>query len=194
MKMISRLLMGLVALLALIFASTLWCPLMELLVGPNGLFTNALAQASPSTDSADSADNTRSATGMAAASSNSDATAGALNVRAAGMAGAYVGATARTRDRRLSSHHHDYHHKTKITSVGVTESLLQPRNYTQGTQGGLHARVGMILWAEGRSATDTFAHSLLATGGMSYCNRLKEGFKTDHPPLSAAALQVRLVL
>lgn len=159
--MISRLLMGLVALLALIFASTLWCPLMDLLVGPNGLFTNALAPASPSTDSADSADNTRSATGMAAASSDSDATAGALDVRAAGMAGAYVGATARTRDRRLSSR---------------------------------HARVGMILWAEGRSATDTFAHSLKATGGMSYCNGLKEGFKTDHPPLSAVALQVRLVL
>ena len=175
MKMISRLLMGLVALLALIFASTLWCPLMELLVGPNGLFTNALAQASPSTDSAGSADKPRSATGMAAASSNSDA-------------------TARRRDRRLSSHHHHYHHKTKHTSVGATESLLQPRNYTQGTQGGLHARVGMILWAEGRSATDTFAHSLKATGGMSYCNGLKEGFKTDHPPLSAVALQVRLVL
>ena len=40
--------------------------------------------------------------GMAAASSNSDATAGSLDVRAAGVAGAYVGATARTRDRTES--------------------------------------------------------------------------------------------
>ena len=41
------------------------------------------------------------------------------------------------------------------------------------------ARVGIILWAHGRSATDFFASSLLMTGQMEYCNGKKEGFK-DH--------------
>ena len=36
---------------------------------------------------------------------------------------------------------------------------------------------GVILWAHGRSATDTFADMLRKNGGMNYCNGRKEGFK-----------------
>lgn len=184
MKMTSRLLAGLAGLLALIVASTIWCPLMELLVGPNGLLTNALALP-PSADEAGEADNSGMVT-MGMAASNHDATAGALDVRAAGEAGAYVGATARTRGRRLGmllwrrdqNHNHNHNHN--------------PAGKSSAIQGGLRARVGMLLWADGRSATDTFAHSLLATGEMRYCNGLKESFKRDHPPLTDTALKVCL--
>ena len=46
----------------------------------------------------------------------------------------------------------------------------------------------MILWAHGRSATDTFAHSLLQTASWTYCRGQKEGFKSkglSEPELQA---------
>ena len=44
-------------------------------------------------------------------------------------------------------------------------------------------RRGVILWAYGRSATDTFCGTLLKTARFDYCNGIKEGFNIDHQGL-----------
>jgi len=40
--------------------------------------------------------------------------------------------------------------------------------------------VGVILWAHGRSATDTYCGSLKETAHFKYCNGIKEGFNINH--------------
>lgn len=40
---------------------------------------------------------------------------------------------------------------------------------------------GVVVWAHGRSATDTFAGSLMLTAGYAYCKGEKEAFKDDGP-------------
>ena len=45
-------------------------------------------------------------------------------------------------------------------------------------------RRGVILWAYGRSATDTYCGTLKDSAPFRYCNGIKEGFNTDrnHAP------------
>lgn len=40
---------------------------------------------------------------------------------------------------------------------------------------------GVVVWAHGRSATDTFAGSLMLTAGWDYCKGEKEAFKENGP-------------
>ena len=39
-----------------------------------------------------------------------------------------------------------------------------------------HKPQGVLLWAEGRSATDTFCETLKRTVGLRYCNGHEESF------------------
>ena len=41
-------------------------------------------------------------------------------------------------------------------------------------------RRGVILWAYGRSATDTYCGTLKDSAHFRYCNGIKEGFNTNH--------------
>ena len=41
-------------------------------------------------------------------------------------------------------------------------------------------RRGVILWAYGRSATDTYCGTLKDSAHFRYCNGIKEGFNTQH--------------
>ncbi|KAK7248740.1 hypothetical protein SO694_00040262 [Aureococcus anophagefferens] len=41
-------------------------------------------------------------------------------------------------------------------------------------------RRGVILWAHGRSATDTYCGTLKDSAHFRYCNGIKEGFNTQH--------------
>ena len=41
-------------------------------------------------------------------------------------------------------------------------------------------RTGVILWAHGRSATDTYCLTLRRSARMNYCRHMKEGFNTKH--------------
>ncbi len=52
--------------------------------------------------------------------------------------------------------------------------------------GGKHKPQGIILWAEGRSATDTFCNTLKRTVGLRYCNGHEESFSRskNRPPLT----------
>lgn len=52
--------------------------------------------------------------------------------------------------------------------------------------GGKHKPQGIILWAEGRSATDTFCNTLKKTVGLTYCNGHEESFSPskNRPPLT----------
>ena len=52
--------------------------------------------------------------------------------------------------------------------------------------GGKHKPQGIILWAEGRSATDTFCETLRKTASLKYCNGHEESFSPtkNRPPLT----------
>ena len=39
---------------------------------------------------------------------------------------------------------------------------------------------GVILWAHGRSATDTYCLTLRRSARMNFCRHMKEGFNTKH--------------
>ena len=60
-------------------------------------------------------------------------------------------------------------HRSRAVSVTTMSAVSTPR------------RRGVILWAYGRSATDTFCGTLLKTARFAYCNGRKEGFNEVHP-------------
>ena len=49
-------------------------------------------------------------------------------------------------------------------------------------------RPGVILWAHGRSATDTFALMMNKNAHFKYCNNIKESFIDEQQPLDFEAL------
>ena len=83
--------------------------------------------------------------------------------------GSLAGATARLR-AFSGSRHRRIHTGTK-NHTGATRGA----NATQSPP-----RRGVILWAHGRSATDTFCDSLQRSAHLPYCRNIKEGFNRMH--------------
>lgn len=83
--------------------------------------------------------------------------------------GSLAGTTARLR-AFSGSRHRRIHTGTK-NHTGATRGA----NATQSPP-----RRGVILWAHGRSATDTFCDSLQRSAHLPYCRNIKEGFNKMH--------------